>query len=471
MNDHLHVEVVVVGAGPGGYAAAFRSADLGKNVILIEKDDVLGGVCLNRGCIPSKTLLHLAKIIEDAQSVEKSGISFGKPKLDLEKIRHSKESIVTQLNKGIAQLAKVRNIKVIKGSASFKSSHQLIIISNGDTQTISFDNCIIATGSKAASIPGLSIDHPRIIQSSDALNLPEIPERMLVIGGGYIGLEMGSVYNALGSDITLVEFMPTLLSDIDEDLVKPLIRRLNKKFESIYLSTKVIMMEPHNDDVNVSFETNEGKIFNENYNLVLVSVGRKPNTNNLELNNAQITVDEKGFIPVNKRRQTSEPHIYAIGDVTGNPMLAHKATHEGKTAAEVISDFPAAFEPAVIPAVIYTDPEIAWAGPSENELQDEGINYEKGVFPWAASGRALALGRIEGKTKLLFDPEDKKIISVGIVGPSAGELIGEAILAIEMGANVEDIILSIHPHPTLTETIANAAEIVAGTITDLYLPK
>ena len=470
MIDNLHAEVVVIGAGPGGYAAAFRSADLGKQVILIEKDSALGGVCLNRGCIPSKALLHLAKVIKEAKSLEKSGVTFGDPTLDLDAIRSWKESVVSKLNNGIDQLANARNVQVVRGTATFSSSTQLSVNTKDSSQSITFDNCIIATGSIAAGIPGFPT-HPRIINSTGALMLRNIPERLLVIGGGYIGLEMGSVYNALGSQVTVVEFMPSLLPRADEDMVKPLVSKLKKSFENIYPSTKVARVDPTDNEITVHFEGTDGNEFSEVFDTVLVSVGRKPNTAILALENAGISLTDRGFIPVNEKRQTEVPKIYAIGDITGDPMLAHKATHEGKVAAEVISELPSAFEPAIIPEVIFTDPEIAWAGPTETELKEKGIPYEKGEFHWAASGKALALHRIEGKTKLLFDPETKKLISTGIVGPNAGDLIGEAVLAIEMGADVEDISLSIHPHPTLTETFANAAEMFAGTITDLYSPK
>ena len=467
----IHAEVVVIGAGPGGYAAAFRAADLGKQVILIEKDDVLGGVCLNRGCIPSKALLHIAKVMDEAKHLEKSGISFGAPSIDLEKVRQWKDSVVSKLSRGISQLAKVRKVQVLTGTAAFETDKNLKLTTGDGEQLISFDNCIIATGSRSANIPGISSEHPRILNSTNALNLEDIPQKLLVVGGGYIGLEMGTVYHALGSQVTVVEFMSSLLPGADEDLVKPLARKLNKSFEQIYLSTKVKSMEPEDGMVSVQFEDSKGKSFSEVYEKVLISVGRKPNTEKLGLDKAGIQSNDNGFIPVNEKRQTSVPHIFAIGDVTGDPMLAHKATHEGKVAVEVIAGLPSAFEPAVIPAVIFTDPEIAWAGTTESILIEKGIPYEKGEFPWAASGRALAMNRIEGKTKLLFDPDTKKIISAGIVGPGAGDLISEAVLAIEMGADAEDIGMSIHPHPTLTETLANAAEMFSGTITDMYVPK
>ena len=471
MNEIKEIEVAVIGAGPGGYAAAFRAADLGKKVILIEKDYELGGVCLNRGCIPSKALLHIAKVIEEAKSLEKSGIKFSKPKIDLEIVRNWKNSIVSKLNKGIVQLSKARNIEIIYGYAKFISDTELSIKTKDFNQTIIFKKCIIATGSKASTIPNFP-KHPKIINSTQALNLVEIPDNILIIGGGYIGLEMGSVYEALGSKITVVEFTKDLLPGADSDLVKPLTRKLNKSFQNIYLSTKVVKVEEKNNNkILVHFEGPENNKFTELFDTILVSIGRKPNTNNLGLENAGISLTDKGFIKVNQRRQTEIHNIFAIGDITGDPMLAHKATHEGKVAAEVICNLPSAFEPTVIPAVIFTDPEIAWAGPTEKELNEQNIPYEKGEFPWAASGKALALNRIEGKTKLIFNPETKQIISAGIVGPNAGDLIGEAILAIEMGADVEDISLSIHPHPTLTETVSNAAEMFNGTITDLYIPK
>ena len=471
MNEKQKYDVAVIGAGPGGYAAAFRAADLGKKVIMIEKDIELGGVCLNRGCIPSKALLHIAKVIEDAKSLKYSGVSFSDPHLDLDSIRNWKNSVVGKLNKGISQLAKARNVKILHGTAQFNSTNQLSISTKGPTQTVEFDDCIIATGSRASSIPDLKIDHQKIINSTSALQLSNIPENMLIIGGGYIGLEMGSVYHALGSEITVVEFMSTILPDADEDLVKPLFRKLKRAFKNIYLNSRVTATKINDDSVHVNFKSEDGKEFSENYDMVLVSVGRIPNTDNLGLNNIGISLTGSGYISVNEKRQTSISNIYAIGDITGDPMLAHKASHEGKVAAEVIAGHKTAFEPAVIPAVIFTDPEIAWAGPTESELNDQGIPYEKGEFPWVASGRALTINSTQGKTKLLFDPDSKKIISAGIVGPNAGDLISEAILAIEMGADAEDIGLSIHPHPTLTETVANAAEMFSGTITDLYIPK
>jgi dihydrolipoamide dehydrogenase len=468
---NTHFELIIIGAGPGGYAAAFRAADLGKQVLLIDKFDDLGGVCLNRGCIPSKALLHLAKVINDAKSVESLGVTFETPTLEIDKIRTWKESVISQLNKGIAQMAKARGVSRATGTAKFLSNNLITVEGTVGNSTYTFDDCIIATGSKPAKIPTFPED-PRIISSTSALALENIPKNLLVVGGGYIGLEMGSVYHAFGSKVTVVEFMSSLLPGADADLVKPLQKKLTADFNKIYLSTKVIEIKPETDGLSVHFETTNGEKFTESFDKVLVSVGRKPNTENLGLEKAGITPTVRGFIPVNDKRQTSVNKIYAIGDITGDPMLAHKATHEGKIAAEVISgDESSSFDPKAIPAVIFTDPEIAWAGPTEAELKRDGIPFVKGEFPWQASGRAIALDRTEGKTKILADPKTNIIIGIGIVGINAGDLIGEGMLAIEMGADAEDIGLTIHPHPSLSETVANAAEIIEGTITDLYIPK
>ncbi len=466
----LHAEVVIIGAGPGGYAAAFRAADLGKQVTLIDKNTALGGVCLNHGCIPSKALLHLAKVIDEARGVSKHGIHFGVPRIDLNEVRDFKSKVVSQLSRGISQMAKARKVNVIHGTASFLSDTTILVSTSDGEIELSFDHAVIATGSSPASIPGLPKDHKHVMTSTEALDLVNIPGRLLVIGGGYIGLEMGTVYRALGSSVTIVEFMPNLLPGADQDLVKPLYRKLKKDFENIYLSTKVVSVDSQkNGSLKVSFESGD-KAFSEIYDSVLVSVGRKPNSKSLGLENTRISPDNRGFISVNEKQQTCIPTIFAIGDITGDPMLAHKATHEGKVAAEVIAGLPAAFDAKAIPAVIFTDPEIAWAGLTETEAKAKEIPYEKGEFPWAASGRSLAIGRNEGRTKILFDPDTKRVLGIGIVGPNAGDLIGEGVLAIEMGADAEDISLTIHPHPTLTETIANAAEVFAGTITDLYIP-
>tara|TARA_Y100000590_G_C15677400_1_gene998551 strand:- start:130 stop:1548 length:1419 start_codon:yes stop_codon:yes gene_type:complete len=471
LKKQLHSEIVVIGAGPGGYAAAFRAADLGKKVTLIDKNNALGGVCLNHGCIPSKALLHISKILNDTQELNDLGIFFSSPKIDINKIRSWKNSLIKNLNKGIFQLAKVRNVDIIYGNATFVSDSQLIIETETESKTITFENCIIATGSIPRTIKNIPNNHPKIINSTKALEFDEIPKKLLIIGGGYIGLEMGSVFNAMGSSVTIVEFMDGLLPGADKDLINPLEKKLEKDFEKILLSTKVINIESENDTLIVHFENKTHEKFSEIFDTILISVGRQPNTSKIGIENTGILLDEKGFIIVDEKLRTNISHIYAIGDVVGNPMLAHKATHEGKIAAEVICNLPSVFKPALIPAVIFTDPEIAWAGPTENELINAGIKYEKGEFPWNASGKALAIKKPEGKTKLIFDKKTKKIISAGIVGTNAGDLIGEAILAIEMGATIEDISLSIHPHPTLTETIGNAAEMLSGTITDLYAPK
>ena len=464
-------DLIVIGAGPGGYAAAFRGADLGTQVLLVDKFDALGGVCLNRGCIPSKALLHLAKVIDDAKSVESLGVTFQSPKLDIDKIRTWKESVISQLNKGITQMAKIRGISRATGTAKFLSENSISVIETTGTTIYTFDNCIIATGSKPAKIPTFPED-PRIISSTGALSLKDIPENLLVVGGGYIGLEMGTVYHAFGSKVTVVEFMSSILLGADADLVKPLQKKLTADFKKIYLSTKVVEIKPETNGLTVHFETTNGEKFTESFDKVLVSVGRKPNTENLALEKTEISLTDRGFIPVNDKRQTSVKNIYAIGDITGDPMLAHKATHEGKVAAEVISgDKSSSFDPKAIPAVIFTDPEIAWAGPTEAELKHDGIPFVKGEFPWQASGRAIALDRTEGKTKILADPKTNTVIGIGIVGTNAGDLIGEGMLAIEMGADAEDIGLTIHPHPSLSETVANAAEMIEGTITDLYIPR
>ncbi|MBC8311715.1 MAG: dihydrolipoyl dehydrogenase [Candidatus Marinimicrobia bacterium] len=469
--ENTHFELIVIGAGPGGYAAAFRAADLGKQVLLIDKFDALGGVCLNRGCIPSKALLHLAKVIDDAKSVDSLGVTFKTPILDIDKIRTWKESVISQLNKGVAQMAKARGVSRVTGVAKFLSKNSITVEENKGSSTYTFDNCIIATGSRPSKIPTFPED-PRIISSTGALDLKDIPENLLVVGGGYIGLEMGTVYHAFGSKVTVVEFMPSLLPGADADLVKPLQKKLTNDFKKVYLSTKVVEIKPEKAGLTVHFETTDGEKFVESFDKVLVSVGRKPNTENLGLEKVGISISDRGFISVNDKRQTSIKNIYAIGDITGDPMLAHKATHEGKVAAEVISgDKSASFDPRAIPAVIFTDPEIAWAGPTEAELKRDGIPFVKGEFPWQASGRAIALDRTEGKTKILANPETNTIIGIGIVGTNAGDLIGEGMLAIEMGADAEDIGLTIHPHPSLSETVANAAEIIEGTITDLYIPK
>ena len=470
MIKSIHSEIVVMGAGPGGYAAAFRAADLGKKVLLIDKDPTLGGVCLNRGCIPSKALLHISKVMDEASHLSSMGVTYGKPDIDLDAIRAHKDKIVAQLNEGIAQIAKARKVESIRGTATFKSNSELKVETENSDISVSFDKCIIATGSTSAMIPGVPADHPSVLTSRTALDLVDIPERLLVIGGGIIGLELGQVYAALGSQVSVVEFLPNLLPGTDSDLVKPLHRKLKKQFQSILLSSKVTSVEPNDDGtLNVTIE-NDKETLMQVYDKVLVSVGRKPNTNLLNINATDVEVDQQGFIHVDVYRRTSVKNIFAIGDIAGNPMLAHKATHEGKVAAEVASGHPAAFDVRAIPSVVYTNPEIAWAGLTETEAKENDVAYEKGEFPWAASGKAIIMGAKQGKTKILFDPETKQVLGVGIVGSGAGDMISEGMLAIEMGADAEDIGLTIHPHPTLGETFGMAAEVFQGTITDLYIP-
>jgi dihydrolipoamide dehydrogenase len=470
----IHAEVVVLGAGPGGYTAAFRAADLGKQVVLVEKFASLGGVCLNVGCIPSKALLHVAKVISEAADLAPHGVVYGKPKIDIDQIRTWKESVVGKLTGGLKQLTKQRKVQVVQGAAKFTSPNHLVVETKDGKKTISFDTAIIAAGSSVTHIPGFPYDDPRIIDSTGALQLQDIPKRMLIIGGGIIGLEMATVYDALGSKISVVELADGLMPGADRDLVRPLHKRIEKRYEAIYLKTKVSKIEAQKGGLKVHFESEQAPDKQPDpqlYDRVLMAVGRRPNGRDIGAEAAGVTVNERGFIPVNIQMRTNVPHIYAIGDIVGDPMLAHKAVHEGKVAAEVIAGHHAAFEPMTIPSVAYTDPEIAWMGLTETQATAQGITYEKASFPWAASGRALSVGREEGVTKLLLDPTTRRILGAGIVGVNAGELIAEAVLALEMGADMEDIGLTIHPHPTLSETLGFAAEIAAGSITDLYMPK
>lgn len=471
MGESKQIEIVVIGAGPGGYAAAFRAADLGKQVLLIDRDPELGGVCLNRGCIPSKALLHISKVMDEASHLKKMGVTYGEPEIDIDQIRAHKNKIVSLLNGGIAQMAKARKVETLQGLASFTSDSELIVQTDSGDVAVTFDQCIIAGGSTSAMIPGVPADHPSVLTSRTALDLKDIPERLLVIGGGVIGLELGQVYAVLGSQVSVVEFLPNLLPGTDPDLMKPLQRKLKKQFESILISSKVTKVEPNEDDTLTITIENEKGISTDSFNKVLVSVGRKPNTGLLNLEATDVHVNERGFIDVDVYQRTSVKNIFAIGDIVGDPMLAHKATHEGKVAAEVASGHPAAFDVRAIPSVVYTDPEVAWAGLTETEAKENEVPYEKGEFPWAASGKAIVMGANQGKTKILFDPESKQVLGVGIVGPGAGDMISEGMLAIEMGADAEDIGLTIHPHPTLGETFAAAAEVFSGTITDLYIPK
>ncbi len=468
--SNMHAEVVVLGSGPGGYTAAFRAADLGKSVILIEKYDVIGGVCLNVGCIPSKALLHAAQIINEAADMAQHGIEFGKPKIDIKKLAGFKDGVIQQLTGGLTGLAKQRRVQIITGYGRFTSPKTITVKTSAGNKTISFDNAIIAAGSSVFTIPGFPYDDPRLMNSTGALELKDIPKRLLVIGGGIIGLEMATVYDALGSKVSVVELSPGLIPGCDRDLVRPLLKRVKARYENIWLNTKVSAIDTLKKGLKVSFE-GEGAPQNDVFDRVLLAVGRTPNGKLIDADKAGVSVDERGFIHVDKQQKTNVDHIYAIGDIVGQPMLAHKATHEAKTAAEVISGMKSFFDARTIPSVAYTDPEIAWMGITEEQAKAQGISYKKGVFPWLASGRSLSIGRNEGMTKILFDNETQRIIGCGIVGSNAGELIAEAVLALEMGADIEDIALTVHPHPTLSETFNFAAEVAEGTITDLYIPK
>ncbi|MBS0395551.1 MAG: dihydrolipoyl dehydrogenase, partial [Proteobacteria bacterium] len=464
-----HFPLVVLGAGPGGYTAAFRAADLGLKVGLIERWPTLGGVCLNVGCIPSKALLHAAQVIEEAAAIAGAGITFGAPQIDLDRLRGWKHRVVSRLTAGLNALAKQRKVEVVRGEAEFISPHRLAVEGEGGRRVIGFDQCIIAAGSESVTMPGAPQD-PRIIDSTGALELAGRPERLLVVGGGIIGLEMACVYAALGSKVTVVELLPGLIPGCDRDLVRPLEKRLRAHYEGIHTGTRVTRMEAADDGIHVTFE-GDGAPAPQRFDRVLVAIGRRPNGKRIGAAAAGVAVDERGFITVDRQQRTNVPHIFAIGDIVGQPMLAHKATHEGKVAAEVAAGHKRAFDARVIPAVAYTDPEIAWVGLTETEAQAKGIKVGRGAFPWIASGRSLALGREEGFTKLLFDPDTHRVLGAGIVGTNAGELIGEVALAIEMGADAHDIGLTIHPHPTLSETVAFSAEAFEGTLTDLYMPK
>jgi len=466
----LHAEVLVLGSGPGGYTAAFRAADLGRQVVMIERHAKIGGVCLNVGCIPSKALLHTAQVINEAASMEDHGVTFSKPEVDIRKIETWKNSIVDGLTGGLKALAKQRKVTIVQGEASFAGTNTMTVETADGTQTISFDKCIIAAGSRVSKVPVFPNDDPRMMDSTDALDLADVPKKLLVIGGGIIGLEMATVYHALGSKITVVEMQSGLIPGADKDIVKPLLKKVQKEYEAIYLNTRVASIEAQKKGLKVTFE---GKDAPETatYDKILVAVGRSPNGKLINAEAAGVAVDDYGFINVDAQMTTNVPHIYAIGDIVGQPMLAHKAVHEAKVAAEVISGIKSAFDPMTIPSVAYTDPEIAWMGKTEIEAKAEGLNYVKGAFPWAASGRSLSIGRNEGLTKALFDKETGRIIGAGIVGTNAGELIAEAVLALEMGADAEDIGLTIHPHPTLSETLGFAAEMAEGSITDLMPPR
>ncbi|MCW2273889.1 dihydrolipoyl dehydrogenase [Rhodoblastus acidophilus] len=468
-NADLHAEVLVLGAGPGGYTAAFRAADLGAKVVLVERWNVLGGVCLNVGCIPSKALLHAAKVVDEANDMAEHGISFGAPTVDLGKLRDWKKSVVQRLTGGLAAMAKQRKVTVVTGQGAFASANTLEVTGEDGKKIISFDKAIIAAGSEPVTLPFIPHDDPRVMDSTGALALADIPKKLLVLGGGIIGLEMATVYAALGSKVTIVELMDQIIPGADKDIVTPLSKRFSKKAE-ILLKTKVTAVKAEDAGLRATLEGPDGTR-EDVFEKLLVAVGRKPNGKLIAVEKAGVTVDERGFIPVDKQMRTNVGHIFAIGDVVGQPMLAHKATHEAKVAAEVACGHKSAFDAKVIPSVAYTDPEVAWVGVTENEAKASGQKFGKAVFPWAASGRALSLGRDEGLTKAIFDEDSKRLIGVGIVGVGAGDLIAEAALAIELGAEAEDIGLTIHPHPTLSETIGMAAELFEGTITDLIPPK
>jgi dihydrolipoamide dehydrogenase len=461
-------DLVVLGAGPGGYTAAFRAADLGLGVALIDRGPTLGGVCLNVGCIPSKALLHAARVIEDARAMAEHGIRFGEPAIDAARLREWKNSVVARLTNGLDALARQRKVTVIRGEASFVSAHEFEVVGDNGARRVSFAQCVIAVGSEPVRLPGMP-DDPRVIDSTGALEL-DLPDSMLVIGGGIIGLEMATVYDALGVRVSVAELTPGLMPGCDRDLVRPLEKRIARRYERILTGTRVTGVEAAAEGLRVSFE-GERAPEPQLYGKVLVAVGRVPNGRRINAEAAGLAVDGRGFIAVDRQMRTGVPHIYAIGDVVGQPMLAHKATHEGKVAAEAAAGLKSFFDARVIPSVAYTDPEIAWVGLTETDAKAQGVAYEKAVFPWSASGRSLALGRDEGLTKLLFDPQSQRVLGAGIVGSSAGDLIAEAALAIEMGADAADLALTIHPHPTLSETVAMAAEAFEGTLTDLYLPK
>ncbi|MDJ0868793.1 MAG: dihydrolipoyl dehydrogenase [Myxococcota bacterium] len=466
----LHAEVVVLGAGPGGYTAAFRAADLGKRVVLVERYPTLGGVCLNVGCIPSKALLHMAEVVAEAEALGEHGIEFGAPRFDPQRIRASKDAVVATLTGGLARLAKQRGVEVVTGSGRFLTPNRLEVDGADGTAAVSFDHAIIAAGSRPTELPGFPHDDPRVMDSTAALELEEIPERLLVVGGGIIGLEMATVYQGFGSRVTVVELLDQLMTGVDPDLVRPLQKRVEKLYEGVFTGTRVTSLEAGEVSLRARFE-GPGAPERAEFDRVLVAVGRRSNADRIDAAAAGVRVDERGFIGVDAQQRTNVPHVYAIGDVTEGPLLAHRATHQGRVAAEVIAGQPAAFDPRAVPGVAYTDPEVAWAGLGEAEAKAAGIEVEVARFPWAASGRALGVGRSEGLTKLLFEPASGRLVGAGIVGVSAGELIGELTLALELGADAEDLALTIHPHPTLSETVGFAAEVAAGTITDLYVPK
>lgn len=467
----LHAELLVLGSGPGGYTAAFRAADLGRKVILVERFSALGGVCTNVGCIPSKALLHVARVVTEVEELREGGVMFAAPSIELDKLRAWKDEVAAKGAKGIAGLARQRKVTVLQGTGQFESPHVMLVAgADGVSRRVAFDQCIIAAGSSVARIPGLPYDDPRVMDSTGALALQDIPQRLLVIGGGIIGLEMACVYDALGSKVTIVEALDGLIPGADRDLVRPLERRLQKRYAGILLKTRVVKLEPSAEGLTATFDGDKS-VPPQTFDRVLVAVGRRPNGREIGAENAGLAISDRGFLPVDRQQRTNVSHIFAIGDIVGDPMLAHKASHEGKVAAEVACGVKSAFDAMTIPSVAYTDPEIAWMGLTETEAAKRGIVIGKASFPWAASGRARSTGRTEGLTKVIFDPETKRLLGAGIVGPNAGELIAELVLALEMGADLEDISLSIHPHPTLSESSAFAAEVGLGTITDLFIQR
>ena len=466
----IECDTLVLGAGPGGYTAAFRAADLGQKVVLVERYSTLGGVCLNVGCIPSKALLHAAKVITEADEMSHFGIKLGKAEIDINALRGWKEGVIKKLTGGLSGLAKARKVQVVQGKGAFSSSNTLSVETADGSKTIAFKHAIIAAGSQVTRIPGFPYDDPRLVDSTGALELRQIPKRMLVIGGGIIGLEMACVYDALGAKVSVVEFADGLIPAADRDIVKPLHKRIEKRYEAIMLKTKVTKLEARANGLLATFEGDNAPAEPQLYDMVLLAVGRRPNGKEIAADRAGVIVNERGFIPVDRQQRTNVPHIFAIGDICGDPMLAHKATNEAKVAAEVIAGHKVEFDAMTIPSVAYTDPEIAWMGVTEAEAKAKGIPFEKASFPWAASGRALAMGRDDGMTKLLWDPTTKRIIGAGIVGVNAGELLAETVLAMEMGSDLEDLALTVHAHPTLSETPMFAAEMGLGSITDLYIP-
>ncbi len=470
----MDTQLVVIGGGPGGYAAAFLAADLGMEVTLVDQEPRLGGVCLLRGCIPSKALLHVAKAIEEAKHLATWGVRFRGPNIEIDKLRARKQKVIATLTGGLAQLAKRRKVRVVHARAVLENSQTLRLEPAGEKppkeDRLQFRHAIVATGSTATEIPGWDYADERLMTSREALQLPDVPESLLVVGGGYIGLELGTVYASLGSRVTVVEMTEGLLPGVDRDLVKPLAKRLEKRFAALYLNSKVVQIKRKRQRLEVTFEGRADPAVQQ-FDRVLVAVGRRPNSAGLGLENTQVEVDQQGFIHTDRQQRTADPHILAIGDVAGQPMLAHKAAHQGKVAVEVLADQPAAFEPRAIPAVVFTDPEIAWAGLTETQAKARSVTYKTAVFPWAASGRAQSQDATTGLTKWLIDPETDRVLGCGIVGPGAGELVAEAVLAIELGATVRDVAESIHPHPTLSETLAFVAEVHLGTATDLYRPK